>query len=102
MRAPVCSRELLVVLKLHAGRLTDFRDVAALSGGLDLELVRKHLFRGDRAVVQRHLEKLAALLEQQNFIDSFKGVFQEQNYRIDRQELRRLAKLKPPSGPEPR
>ena len=36
VRIPV--KELLIIMKLHSGRLTDFRDIAALAKGADLEL----------------------------------------------------------------
>jgi hypothetical protein len=42
----VPRKEILIILKLHSGRLTDFRDVAGLCVDIDLKLIKKYLFRG--------------------------------------------------------
>ncbi|MBI2675202.1 MAG: hypothetical protein HYX24_01990 [Candidatus Aenigmarchaeota archaeon] len=89
----VPRREVLIILKLHAGRLTDLRDVAALSYGLDMEIIRKHLFRGDRKALQEHLKTLEELMDKPEFQDSFKGVFMEEEYRIRPDEIRKIARL---------
>ncbi len=94
VEALVPRREVLIILKLHAGRLTDFRDVAALSYNLDMGFIRKHLFMGDRKVLHRHLKMLEELIGKQEFQDSFKGVFMEKGYRIRPEEIRKLAGLK--------
>lgn len=86
----VPAKEMLIALKLHAGRLTDFRDVAALSYNLDLTLLKKFLPRGDVAVVKENLKKLSQIIDEQNFVDSFKGVFAERNFRIDIKEIRKV------------
>lgn len=88
--ANVPRKEILIILKLHSGRLTDLRDVAALSFGLDLDFVRKHIFRGNIQTLKENARKLESLLERPEFQDSFKGVFMEKSYGIDSKEIRKL------------
>jgi hypothetical protein len=92
---PVPKKEVLIILKLHSGRLTDLRDVAALSFSLDLEFVRKHIFRGNIQTLKENVRKLESLLGKHEFQDSFKGVFMEKSYRIDMGEIRKLVRLLP-------
>ena len=40
-RIPI--KEILIVMKIHSGRLTDFRDIAALAKDSDLDLIKKYL-----------------------------------------------------------
>lgn len=87
------KREVLIVLKLHSGRLTDFRDIAALAKNLDLDIMEGMLWRGKTDIVRENIEKLLALLDKREFMDSFKGVFMEKKYDIDTTEIRRLKKL---------
>lgn len=89
----VPRRELLVAMKLHAGRATDLRDVAALCKGLDLALIRKVIQRGDTAPVKESIAKLISLLDNTDFINSFKGIFLEKKYDLDTQEIKKLRKL---------
>lgn len=93
VKTHVPSREILIVLKLHSGRLTDLRDVAALSFDLNLNVIRKNLFIGNQSVLKKNMEKLKALTEKPEFRDSFKGVFMEKGYRINPNEINKLAKL---------
>lgn len=39
--ARVPSKEILIITKIHSGRLTDFRDVVALSKGIDLNKINE-------------------------------------------------------------
>lgn len=94
VKARVPKKEILIILKLHSGRLTDLRDVAALSFTLDMDIIRDNLFRGDRTVLKRNIERLETLLKKPEFQDSFKGVFMEKNYKIKPDEIRKLIKLK--------
>lgn len=89
----VPRRELLVAMKLHSGRATDLRDVAALCKGLDLALIQKVIQRGDTAPVKESIAKLISLLNDTDFINSFKGVFLEKKYDLDVQEIKKLQKL---------
>ena len=93
VKVHVPSREILVIMKLHSGRLTDLRDVAALAHGLDIGMIRKHLFMGSQDVLNKNIRKLQSLLDDPDFRDSFKGVFMEKGYSIDTAEARKLANL---------
>lgn len=91
-RVPI--KELLVAMKVHSGRLTDFRDIAALARETDLELIKKFLFIGDLGVLQDNLKKLAKVVKDKNFVDSFKGVFIEKKFDIDMSSVEKISKLK--------
>ncbi len=89
----VPNREVLIALKIHSGRLTDFRDIVALCKNVNLDIVQEFLTVGDPEVIRRNLRELMALLEQQEFINSFKGVFQEKKYEVRLDEVRALGEL---------
>lgn len=93
VRALVPRKEVLIALKLHSGRLTDLRDVAALSRDVDIELVKTLLDRGDGRRVREHLKNLDSLLETKEFMDSFKGVFVEKRYDVDMETTRKICGL---------
>ncbi|HLD85202.1 MAG TPA: nucleotidyltransferase family protein [archaeon] len=92
VNALVPKREIIIILKLHAGRLTDFRDIAALSFDLDIKMIKENIYRGDSSIVKTNLKKLAELIEKQSFQDSFKGVFMEKHYKIKPDEIKNLVK----------
>lgn len=92
--ALVPSKELLIVMKLHSGRLTDFRDIAALARGTNIDEIRRFLFIGNLKAVQSNLDKLEKVVKHKNFIDSFKGVFIEKKFDIDIEQVEKIAKLK--------
>ena len=83
VRARIPTREMLIVLKLQAGRLTDFRDIVALSEMFDPEKVRGMLEVNNQ--VKENISRLIALTDDRKFMDSFKGVFMEKRFtpRID-------------------
>lgn len=89
----VADKEILIAMKLHAGRLTDMRDIAALAFRLDLARIRSFLYRGDITMLKKNMAQLGILIDRQDFRDSFKGVFMEKHYRIDPGEIRKLAGL---------
>ena len=91
-RIPV--KELLIVMKLHSGRLTDFRDIAALAKDADLELIKKFLFVGNLNVLHKNLSKLHKVVNDKKFIDSFKGVFVEKKFDIDFEQVKKISELK--------
>jgi hypothetical protein len=91
--AQVPKREILIVLKLHSGRLTDFRDIAALAKNIDLQLIESIIWQGKIDVVKENIKKLAGLLDKKEFMDSFKGVFMEKKYDIDINEIIKLGKI---------
>lgn len=87
------KREILIALKLHSGRLTDFRDIAALAKNIDVDLIGSVLWRGKTDMVKENLKRLLFLLDKKEFMNSFKGVFMEKKYDIDSNEIRKLKKL---------
>ena len=91
--ALVPDREVLIALKIHSGRLTDFRDIVALCKNIDLKIVQEFMAVGEPEVIRQNIQKLMALLDQKGFIDSFKGVFQEKKYEISLPEVRALRTL---------
>jgi len=91
-RIPI--KELLIAMKIHSGRLTDFRDIAALAKDSNLQLIKKFLFIGDLKVINENLNKLNSVVNDKNFVDSFKGVFVEKKFDIDFQQVKRISELK--------
>lgn len=91
-RIPV--KELLIAMKIHSGRLTDFRDIAALAKDSNLQLIKQFLFIGDLKIIQENLHKLNKVVNDKNFVDSFKGVFLEKKFDIDFEKVRRISELK--------
>jgi hypothetical protein len=91
-RIPV--KELLVVMKLHSGRLTDFRDIAAIAKDTDLELIKKFLFIGNLKVLKENLSRLRKAVNDKNFVDSFKGIFIEKKFDIDLEKIKKISELK--------
>lgn len=87
------NKEILITLKLHSGRLTDFRDIAALGKDLDFKLISSLIWRGKREIVKNNIKKLLSLLEKKEFIDSFKGVFIEKKYDTDLEEIKKFNQL---------
>ncbi|MBI2672570.1 hypothetical protein HYX16_06570 [Candidatus Woesearchaeota archaeon] len=91
--AKIPEKELLIVMKLHSGRLTDFRDIAAMAKNTDIKKIKKFLFIGNLKVIKENLKKLNSIVENKNFIDSFKGVFMEKKFDIDFEQVKRISKL---------
>ena len=91
--ARVPKREVLIVLKLHSGRLTDFRDIVALAKKINFEIIESMIWRGKTEIVKENIAKLISLLDKKEFMDSFKGVFMEKKYDIDSGEIKKLKKL---------
>lgn len=91
-RVPV--KEMMIVMKIHSGRLTDFRDIAALAKDTDLEEIRKLVFIGDLNALNTHLKKIATVVKDKNFVDSFKGVFVEKKFDVDIKQVEQISKLK--------
>jgi len=91
--AKIPIKEFLIVMKIHSGRLTDFRDIAALAKDTDLSLIKKFLFIGNINKVNENLKKLNSIVNNKNFINSFKGVFIEKKFDIDFKQVERISKL---------
>jgi hypothetical protein len=94
VNAFVPSREMLIATKVHSGRLTDFRDIAALAKDSNLELVKKLLFIGDLSKLQKNLDELNRAVNDSKFEDSFKGVFMEKKFDVDFDKVRKISELK--------
>lgn len=94
INANVPKKELLIATKIHSGRLTDFRDIAALAKKIDIKLMKKFIVNGDLEKVRENLKKLNKAVNDKNFIDSFKGVFLEKKFDIDIKQVGRISKLK--------
>ena len=57
------KKEILIVLKLHSGRLTDFRDIVALTKHIDFDLIKNFIWRGKVEIVKENIEKLISLVK---------------------------------------
>lgn len=79
----VPTKELLIAVKLHSGRLTDVRDVVALASDTDPAAVEEHLNRGDEEQLEQVLETVDETIDDDNFKDAFKGVFSQQQMPED-------------------
>jgi len=91
--AKIPVKELLIALKLQAGRLTDFRDIATLIKDTDISKIKLFLKECDKNIVASNIKNLISLLDRKEFIDSFKGVFLEKKYDIDINKLKNLKYL---------
>lgn len=80
--AKVPLKELLIAMKIHSGRLTDIRDVVAISEGSDFNKVVEFTRRGDLDKLRAGLIKFEEIIINKNFIDSFKGVFSLENFPL--------------------
>lgn len=90
----VPKKELLIATKIHSGRLTDFRDIAALAKNTDIDLIKRLISRGNLEKVSVNLENLNKAVKDKNFVDSFKGVFLEKKFDIDIKQVEEISKLK--------
>lgn len=88
----VPRKEALIAMKAHSGRLTDFRDIAALAYDIDHQILKKLISTGNTAIIKSNLKKLAEILEKKDFIDSFKGVFSEKKF-IDTGEIKKVCRI---------
>jgi hypothetical protein len=85
---------MIIAMKIHSGRLTDFRDIAALAKETNLDMIKKFLFIGDIKSLNANLNKLAVIVRNKNFIDSFKGVFVEKRFDVDIKQVEKISKLR--------
>lgn len=74
-KARIPSKEILIVLKMHAARLTDARDIVALCKDIDFKEIANHMKRGNLDKIMNNLDILLKNIKSDNFKDSFKGVF---------------------------
>jgi len=68
------TRELLMSMKIHSGRLSDVRDIVALMP-CDKNKLKKFLLRGNLSNLKNSMKKQLSFLEKPQFDDSFKGIF---------------------------
>lgn len=94
INARVPTKEMLIAMKVHSGRLTDFRDIAALAKGTNINTIKSFLFIGDQKALNALLKELANTVKNKNFIDSFKGVFIEKKFDVDIKQVAEISKLK--------
>ena len=92
--AKVPTKELLITMKIHSGRLTDFRDIAALAKNTNLEKIEHFLFRGDIGKLNKKLGQLNKTAKNNNFINSFKGVFLEKEFDVDLNQVEKISSLR--------
>ncbi len=74
----VPEKELLIAMKLHAGRKADIRDMIMLVEGCDLDKTLKHLKRGDMQLLKDKMNRTLEVLDDPKLIDSLKGSFRLQ------------------------
>lgn len=63
----VPAKEMLIAMKIHSARLTDFRDVAALSRNINLDKIKEYIFIGDLNVVKSNLRELNKAVKDRKF-----------------------------------
>ena len=73
------TKELLVSMKVHSGRLSDTRDIVALMP-CHKEKLKEFLLRGNMNKLKTSIKKQALFLQKPQFDDSFKGIFGIQAY----------------------
>jgi len=69
------ERELLIAFKIHSGRRADVRDIVVLMENADSGKVLNHLRRGNIEALKDQVNKIISSLEDENLVDSLKGVF---------------------------
>jgi hypothetical protein len=69
------QKELLISFKIHSGRRADVRDIVMLMENADVEKVLGHLGRGNTEALRGQIRKITAALEDENLVNSLKGVF---------------------------
>ncbi len=92
--ALVPRKEVLIITKIHSARLTDFRDIAALADNTDIEFLRENLFRGNKNIILENLKKLKETTHNSKFIDAFKGMFREKEFKVNLEDVRKISLIK--------
>ncbi len=93
IEARVPIKELLIATKIHSGRLTDFRDIAALAKDTNLKTIQKFISQGNLNKVRKNLKQLNKAVKDKNFANSFKGVFLEKKFDIDLAKTKKISEL---------
>jgi hypothetical protein len=74
---------LLFALKLHSGRMADTRDLVVISTRADFDRIERHIHRGNPGQLDDQIADVVERLTDENFEDSFKGVFQQDELPAD-------------------
>ena len=86
------EKELLIAMKMHAGRLSDIRDIVALFPA-DIQKIELHLMRGDIKKLKEVIQQQEIFLKKAQFDDGFKGVFGVHVYNLaDVEETKKCIK----------
>lgn len=87
----VPEKELLIAMKIHAGRKADIRDIIMLLEGCDHDKILKHLKRGDMELLKARLGAILETLDDKKLVDSLKGAFRlKQSVEKDISTTRKL------------
>ncbi len=71
----VPSKEMMIVFKIHAGRLADARDIVMMANDVDWDSVAKLVKRGKLEAVRKNIRDIIEILADRNTVDSLKGVY---------------------------
>jgi len=93
VKVKIPSKELLIAIKLQAGRLTDFRDIAALSKDIDVKKIKEFLKNTDKKILKNHMINLLSTVNKNEFLDSFKGIFMEKKFDVDLETIKKLKSI---------
>ena len=93
IKVKIPSKELLIAIKLQAGRLTDFRDVAALCKNIDIVKIKNFLKNTDKKILKKHVDYMLSIVDKKEFLDSFKGVFMEKKFDIEIETIKKLKEI---------
>jgi len=91
LEARIPEPSLLVALKLHSGRLADARDLLVVGANAEYARLSQHVERGDSEKLATQIEAVLDMLQEEEFEDSFKGVFRQQE--LADEELESLIKV---------
>ncbi len=74
-------KELLIAMKIHSGRISDTRDITALSENTNVQTILKHSLKGELNILKEIIKKSLEYLKSKNFKDGFQGVFGLTSYK---------------------
>ncbi|WP_226022062.1 hypothetical protein [Halomicrobium salinisoli] len=74
---------LLFAMKLHSGRTADTRDFVVIGAQAEFDRIERHVHRGDPEKLDEQIETVLDRLQEDDFEDSFKGVFRQQELPAD-------------------
>jgi len=77
----VPTKELLIAMKLHSGRISDTKDIVALSKNTDVKTILAHVLRGKTEKLKSNAKISLDYVRSKNFKDSFQGVFGIKAYK---------------------